>query len=116
MAKKPQFRDRLAQVRAKRELTQAALAEKAGLTAAAISHFETGFRFPTAQTLTKLADALGVSVDFLLGRDSDQGAATRYEALFRNLEELSDDALEQIEDMAELLRSRARRKKDQRDE
>ena len=33
-----------------------------------VSHFETGHRFPNAESLRRLADALGVSADYLLGR------------------------------------------------
>ncbi len=31
-----------------------------------VSHFETGHRFPNAESLRRLADALGVSADYLL--------------------------------------------------
>ena len=36
--------------------------------AASVSHFETGQRAPSLESLVKLADALEVSVDTLLGR------------------------------------------------
>ncbi len=38
------------------------------MAAASISHFETGQRTPSLDSLVKLADALDVSVDALLGR------------------------------------------------
>jgi transcriptional regulator with XRE-family HTH domain len=52
-----------------RKLTQAELGIRAGMGAASISHFETGQRTPSLDSLVKLADALGISVDTLLGRE-----------------------------------------------
>lgn len=101
------FRRRLSELRANRQLTQAQLAEKAGLLPAAISHFETGFRFPTAATLAKLADALGVTIDYLLGRDQEvQPAGARYKAIFRKVGKLSDEALDELEMFSDLLEKR----------
>jgi transcriptional regulator with XRE-family HTH domain len=51
-----------------RGLTQGELGTKAGMAAASVSHFETGQRVPSLDSLVKLADALEVSVDSLLGR------------------------------------------------
>lgn len=48
-------------------LTQAKLAERAGLTPAAISQFESGLRKPSFDALHKLASALRVNTDYLLG-------------------------------------------------
>ena len=49
-------------------MSQADLADKTGLQPAAVSHFETGQRSPSFENLKKLADALSISVDYLLGR------------------------------------------------
>ena len=51
-----------------RNLTQSELGNRAGMGAASVSHFETGQRAPSLESLVKLADALEVSVDTLLGR------------------------------------------------
>lgn len=40
--------------------------------AASVSHFETGQRVPSLESLVKLADALEVSIDGLLGRGSSE--------------------------------------------
>lgn len=105
----PEFPQRLAEVRTKRRLTQSSLARKAGLPAATISHFETGFRFPTAATLTKLAEALEVSVDELLGR-RDTGdpvpEGPRLRAIFRHARELSEESLAQLEWFSQRLKER----------
>ena len=51
-----------------RGLTQAELGAKAGIAAASVSHFETGQRAPSVESLVRLADALEISTDALLGR------------------------------------------------
>lgn len=58
-----------------RGLTQAELGSRAGIGAASVSHFETGQRAPSLDSLVKLADALGVTTDALLGRASVESAA-----------------------------------------
>ena len=56
-----------------RRLTQAQLGARAGMAPASISHFETGQRTPSLDSLVKLAEALGVSIDTLLGRAPLEG-------------------------------------------
>ncbi|MDE2823739.1 MAG: helix-turn-helix transcriptional regulator [Chloroflexota bacterium] len=63
-----EFRLQFRAIRERRGLTQVALGQRAGMAPASISHFETGQRVPSLESLVKLADALGVSVDELLGR------------------------------------------------
>lgn len=49
-----------------RNLSQGALAERAGLKQAHISHFETGRRTPCLRNLCRLADALGCALTALV--------------------------------------------------
>ena len=60
--------ERLRENRKMRGLTQAELGAKAGIAAASVSHFETGQRAPSLESLVRLADALELSTDALLGR------------------------------------------------
>lgn len=69
------FGSNLQSLRELRGLTQAELGKRAGMAAASISHFETGQRTPSLESLVKLADALGVSVDVLLGRAPVESSA-----------------------------------------
>ena len=75
------IRSNLVAQRELRGMTQADLGSAAGIAPAAISHFETGQRVPSVESLLKLADALSVSVDFLLGRHADW-ASTQLDPVF----------------------------------
>ena len=104
-----EFKTRLRQARESRGLTQADLAKKAGLQAAAVSHFETGQRSPSFENLRKLSDTLNVSVDYLLGRIDEEkhgqglGAAPRAQQLFRHAQNLTAESFETLEAMAKML-------------
>lgn len=65
------FASRLREVRNLRKLTQVDLAVKSGLASTAISHFEIRTRLPSLSNLIRLADALDVSADYLLGRSNN---------------------------------------------
>ena len=64
----PIFEERLFVTRRRRQLSQEQLAEKTGLFKTDISKYERGTSMPTVARLMRLADALDVSTDFLLGR------------------------------------------------
>jgi len=57
---------RLKRERDARELSQAALAKKAGISRSAIAHYETGKVIPGGPELIKLADALEITPNFIL--------------------------------------------------
>jgi transcriptional regulator with XRE-family HTH domain len=84
------FPDRLKAARVLRGLNQEELAERSGLQDSAISHFETGGRKPSFDNLKRLADALGVSTDYLLGRTNDpEGHAVPSDPLYRDMQRLN---------------------------
>ena len=58
-----------------RKWSQSKLAEQAKLPPSSIAHFETGTRKPSFDTLRRLANALEVSTDYLLGRVELPGMA-----------------------------------------
>lgn len=58
---------RIREAREAKGLSQAQLAKRAGMVPSAISHFETGSRLPSLQSLDKLAAALLLSPGELLG-------------------------------------------------
>ena len=63
------FSERLAALRRERGLTQAALAERLGISKSAVSMYERGNREPELELLQAMADLFGVSVSSLLGRE-----------------------------------------------
>lgn len=65
------FAGRLKAIRELRGLTQFDLAEKAGFHPAKVSHFETGYAKPSLKNLSRLAVALDVSTDYLIGLTMD---------------------------------------------
>ena len=63
---------RLRELREKKRLSQQQLADWLGLTRSSISNYENNTQTPPADTLVRLADIYGVSVDYLLGVKNDR--------------------------------------------
>lgn len=61
--------NRIRERRRELDITIKQLAETVGVSVGAISHYETGRRAPDPDMLSRIANALGVSVDYILGRD-----------------------------------------------
>jgi transcriptional regulator with XRE-family HTH domain len=100
------FPARLRDAREKRSLNQAELAKRAGLQDSAISHFETGTRKPSFDNLRRLADALDVTTDYLLGRVSDLEAFAGAAKLHRHGAKLTAADLDLTEKFMQLLEQR----------
>src|SRR5271168_618149 len=101
------FSDRLRSAREKRDLNQADLAKRAGLQVSAISHFETGTRKPSFDNLRRLADALDVTTDYLLGRAKDLDGLAGADRLHRHYDRLTSDDRDVAESFMELLAKKA---------
>jgi len=82
------FSERLREAREMRELTQIELGSKANLPSTSIAHFEAGSRKPSFDNLRKLAEALEVKTDYLLGR-VDEPAMGEGDIIFRDIGKLS---------------------------
>jgi transcriptional regulator with XRE-family HTH domain len=89
------FASNLRSLREMRALTQAELGHRAGIGAASISHFETGQRVPSLESLVKVADALDVPVDALLGRGSVD-AQTQVDPVFLQASRSSAQTLDTV--------------------
>ena len=63
------FPQRLKELRLKKGLTQTELGEKVGVKQNTFTNWENGKREPNFETLLKLADFFGVSLDWLFGRE-----------------------------------------------
>jgi transcriptional regulator with XRE-family HTH domain len=106
------FRERLKKARELRSWNQAELGEKAGMPASSIAHFETGTRKPSFESLRRLANALAVTTDYLLGRADNPELAQAGDPLFRDIGKLSGDDREIAKDFLEMLAKRNAAKKE----
>jgi transcriptional regulator with XRE-family HTH domain len=101
------FPERLRAARDKRGLNQGDLAKRAGLQASAISHFETGTRKPSFDNLRRLADALDVATDFLLGRVKELDGLAGADKLHRHYDRLTSDDRDVADSLMEMLAKKA---------
>ncbi|MDO8605135.1 MAG: helix-turn-helix transcriptional regulator [Phaeospirillum sp.] len=72
------FSERLKMARNEKGWTQCRLANAAGLSGQAIDQIERGLRTPSAETLRKLALALGKSADWFLGIEQPKAAPPQF--------------------------------------
>jgi len=89
------FSGRLRDLRKKKKLSQTELAERVGVHYNHIGRYERGLSRPSADTLKKLADILGVSSDFLLEGSTEEAAKASFEdrellRLFHEVQRLDD--------------------------
>jgi transcriptional regulator with XRE-family HTH domain len=75
-----------------------------------IAHFEAGARKPSFDTLRKLANALEVTTDYLLGRTDDPGLAEAGDPLYRDVGKLTGHDRELARDFLEMLAKRSEEK------
>ena len=90
-----EFKDRLKAARSGKGLSQSKLAALIGVHVTNISRYERGENKPTSSVLYKLADALGVSADFLMAgstHDVANNAISDRELLeqFKRVEQLPE--------------------------
>lgn len=73
---KTTIHERLRKARKTSGLSQSELAARVKVKPPLISHFENGKRAPSLLSLRRLADALDVSIDYLLGRTANPAGQT----------------------------------------
>lgn len=81
---------RIKQVREEKGVSQRQLAEIVGVSAVTVLNWENGIYDPSAKDLIKLSKALDVSIDYLVGNDSQDNEK---EAVRRALNRLSKEDL-----------------------
>lgn len=96
-----------------RKWSQTELATRAKLPPSSIAHFETGSRKPSFDTLRKLANALNVTADYLLGRTDNPSLAEAGDPLYRDVGKLSGKDREMAEDFLKMLAARSLTKGDE---
>jgi len=104
------FQHRLQAARELRRVTQSQLASSAGLPPSSVSHFESGSRKPSFDNLKRLASALAVTTDYLLGRADGPDASGTVGRLHRDQHKLSAEDLKLTEDFVSMLLLRNQKK------
>ena len=106
------FAERLRAMRESRGISQSELAALSGLQVSAVSHFETATRRPSFDNLKRLADALRVTTDYLIGRtDEIEGSAASVRQLYRHYSGLSAEYQEMADDFVKMLAEKAKGKR-----
>jgi transcriptional regulator with XRE-family HTH domain len=100
------FKERLRKARNLRSWSQEDLATKAQMPPSSIAHFETGTRKPSFESLRRLATALEITTDYLLGRVDNPDLAQAGDPLFRDIGKLSGNDREIAKDFLKMLAER----------
>lgn len=101
------FKDRLRAARdGLRGMSQVELAKATGLPPSSIAHFEGGTRKPSFDNLRKLATALNVTTDYLLGRVDAPDVAAAADPLYRYGAKLTEQDRSLAEDFMRMLAER----------
>lgn len=115
--------ENLRKTRKERNLTMKEVGIAIGVGESTISQYETGKRQPDQQTLLKLADYFGVTVDYLLGREADPERDEKPQlhipdkykdvlvAFEGGADDLTQEDVDKVIEYIELLRTKNRSKK-----
>lgn len=82
---------RISEVRRVKGVNQQALAQAVGCTQSLISQYESGTVEPPIDAIIDICDALGCSIDYLLGREVEYDTSTGRGKLLRAFEQLPTD-------------------------
>ncbi len=109
----------LKELRQNKGVSQQTVADYLEITRQAYSNYENGNRDPDNETLLKLAEFFGVSVDALLRGTSAKPATKTGDildevdvAFYGEYRELTDDDKETVRDMVRIMRERRARKQE----
>jgi len=100
------FGERLKVAREMRGLNQRQLGERLGVPPSSIAHFEGGRRKPSFENLHRLAGALEVTTDYLLGRIDEPIIVPTTDPLLKDLSKLGNDERELVAAILKVLVAR----------
>lgn len=104
MAPKAKFGMRIKDLRTEKEMTLDQLAEITKSSKSYIWELENkNPPRPSAEKLSAIAKALGVTVDYLFGADDQTKDQAKDKAFFREYSNLPEETREQLRDMAKIL-------------
>lgn len=105
------FTLRIKLARDKKGWSQAELARNAEITPAAVNQFEKGSRKPNMPILLKLAKALDVSIDYLVGESDEENESkvqNQWQEFYRGFSELSEKDRELLKAQMDILKERSK--------
>ena len=110
------FRITLKILREEKGLSQEKFANAIGLTQSAVGNWESGNREPNFETMKKIADFFGVSVDYLLGRAdapdpaiSDTVTDEDIKFALFNDGDIDDESFDEVKQFAQFVKDRKRK-------
>ncbi|EMO87930.1 DNA-binding helix-turn-helix protein [Leptospira noguchii str. 1993005606] len=111
------FPERLRQLRVMKKMSQEELGQLTNLNYNHIGRYERGNSRPSADKLKALAEALGVTTDYLLDGNSDNAARVNLEdqellEMFKRVQQLPQEKKESIKDLIEAYLFREKIRKD----
>jgi len=102
--------ERIRDLRIKNNMTQKDLAAAAGVTAVTVGNWENGNKKPSAEALARIADAFGVSMDYVVGR-KDYGFSSDEQNLILDYRNLDSHGREILFSVLELEKQRIENEK-----
>lgn len=100
-------------IRTRKNLTQAEVANTLGVSSVVYSRYETGSRQPSIEVLIQMADIFGVTVDYLLGRqDVEDSTLSSFEQQLITASRNADERARQ--DALNVLLTHGQRKAEQK--
>lgn len=109
------FANRLKKLREQKGLSQAEIARRLNINRITYSQYEMGRRHPDYETLNKIADFYGVSIDYLLGRklndeievvDLEEVLESKTKKVVWKGKELTEEQRKSLKDMIDLIHHR----------
>jgi len=106
--KNKEFPSRLKKLRKEKELSQTELGQLTDLHYTHIGRYERGSSFPSAESLKRLADSLGVSADYLLHGNTKDAAKANFKdrellLMFQEIETLPEEDKDFIKKVVDAL-------------
>jgi transcriptional regulator with XRE-family HTH domain len=101
-----EFKDRLKQARTSKKLSQNELAKMVEVHVTNISRYERGENRPTTEVLSRLANALDTTTDYLMNGSTDEAADVNISdkellSLFKRVSTLSSDRKKVVKEFLE---------------
>lgn len=94
--------DRITQMRQRMGITQKKLAKMACITEASLSRYENGLREPKINTLIKISEVLGCTMDYLVGKnDIDNGVIISKSSMPERMQDLGSHYIDLAMELSE---------------